>query len=77
MQMDCEMNMRNYGYSAKILRNTNIKNPINEWPNESGLNYFQFSTSKIVANLFDKLLDGYNVEMSIKTIYETNSKFYC
>ena len=52
------------------------KNLIGEWPNKSNPTYFQYicQICKIVANFFDELLDGYNVEMLIKTIYEPIKK---
>ena len=47
------------------------KNVIREWPNESEPKYFQLicQTSKFVANFFDNLSDGYNVEMLIKYLF--------
>ena len=76
-EMDCKMNMRNYGYPVKISQNTNIEESNqrreneSEWKMKVVLNIFNLSDRplRFLQIFFDKLSEGYNIDILIKSIF--------
>ena len=74
--MDCDINMQNYAYSAKISQNIPIQNLIKEWPNESGPKYLHviWQTGMTVANL--RIFQNYYLKNYILTMWLQNHFYY-